>query len=250
MPDGASPRRPGARTDTISWWHGEHLTSVIKAFVFGVHQLYADWEWIVQNLMFATEERAAQAGHMPWVRAPRRIPPSLAARFTLNGSVPVQDAYQVRIASHLSLLRRSASHRIWLPLRSGTDTDRDHSGSTLCLLSHAQDDGVTTFYEDFSREKIDELIRKASSGEPGPHYEKTDVELHAVLKAEIVNLKGKRVFIGGSLTPWYESVALHYGAASVVTVEYNPLRWDHDQITTFTPDAFAALWETEQGRAK
>jgi hypothetical protein len=47
-------------------------------------------------------------------------------------------------------------------------------------------------------------------------------------------LKGKRVVVVGSLTPWYESVALAAGAESVTTIEYNKLDYDHPSISTVT----------------
>ena len=37
-------------------------------------------------------------------------------------------------------------------------------------------------------------------------------------------IDGKRVLVAGSISPWLEAVALAYGAASVVTTDYQPIR--------------------------
>ena len=61
----------------------------------------------------------------------------------------------------------------------------------------------------------------------------TDAYLHNALQ-HIGGLSGKRVVVVGSLTPWYESVALAAGAESVTTIEYNKLDYDHPRISTVT----------------
>ncbi len=61
----------------------------------------------------------------------------------------------------------------------------------------------------------------------------TDAYLHDALQ-HIGGLAGKRVVVVGSLTPWYESVALAAGAESVTTIEYNALEYYHPRITTVT----------------
>jgi hypothetical protein len=65
------------------------------------------------------------------------------------------------------------------------------------------------------------------------YYVWTDAYLHDALE-HIGGLKGKRVAVVGSLTPWYESVALAAGAESVTTIEYNKLAYDHPRISTVT----------------
>ena len=44
--------------------------------------------------------------------------------------------------------------------------------------------------------------------------------------------------------PWYESVALAFGAASVTTVEYGPRVSEHPQLRILTPAALLASGET------
>lgn len=39
----------------------------------------------------------------------------------------------------------------------------------------------------------------------------------------------------GSMVPFYEAVSLAYGAAFVVTVEYNDLSYDHPKLHTIKP---------------
>ena len=55
------------------------------------------------------------------------------------------------------------------------------------------------------------------------------------LKAHKAAVKGASVLIYGSMEPWYEAMMLAAGAASVTTVEYNQLTYDHPSITTVTP---------------
>ncbi len=55
------------------------------------------------------------------------------------------------------------------------------------------------------------------------------------LKTHKAAVKGASVLIYGSMEPWYEAMMLAAGAASVTTVEYNQLTYDHPSITTVTP---------------
>ena len=105
----------------------------------------------------------------------------------------------------------------------------------------------------YSRQQIEEFVHEASAAAckyiPRPinmnelnsviincsnrYYMWTDAYLHDALQ-HIGGLSGKRVVVVGSLTPWYESVALAAGAESVTTIEYNKLDYDHPRISTVT----------------
>ena len=53
------------------------------------------------------------------------------------------------------------------------------------------------------------------------------------------NLKGKRVAVLGSQTPWVEAAVLGAGAASVLTVEYQAITCEDHRIEVTTPSAVA-----------
>ena len=48
-------------------------------------------------------------------------------------------------------------------------------------------------------------------------------------------MKGKKVAVFGSMSPWYEAIAIAAGAAVVDTIEYNNLTYHHPQINNFAP---------------
>jgi hypothetical protein len=68
------------------------------------------------------------------------------------------------------------------------------------------------------------------------YYGETDTGLYEALdsypirRLDLVNM--------GSTNPWYESVAIFYGAATVTVIEYNRIVSQHDQIRALTPDDF------------
>jgi hypothetical protein len=64
-------------------------------------------------------------------------------------------------------------------------------------------------------------------------YGITDLYLYDALKA--FPIKGNEAVVMGSQTPWYESVALAYGAQSVLTVEYQPIISEHPLVKALTP---------------
>ncbi len=47
-------------------------------------------------------------------------------------------------------------------------------------------------------------------------------------------IQGKSVLILGSQRPWFEAVALAFGASKVTTLEYNKIEYSHPKITTIT----------------
>jgi len=95
-----------------------------------------------------------------------------------------------------------------------------------------RDESVPSAYVPYSRQQIEEFVQEALSV-ACKYYVWTDAYLHDALQS-IGGLKGKRVVVVGSLTPWYESVALAAGADSVTTIEYNKLHYDHPRIATVT----------------
>jgi hypothetical protein len=49
------------------------------------------------------------------------------------------------------------------------------------------------------------------------------------------SIQGGQVAVFGSMSPWYEAIAVAAGAAEVTTIEYNHLTYTHPQMKTTTP---------------
>ena len=49
------------------------------------------------------------------------------------------------------------------------------------------------------------------------------------------SVRGKTVTVWGSMSPWYEALAVAAGAARVTTVEYNRLTYEHELMEQVTP---------------
>jgi hypothetical protein len=73
--------------------------------------------------------------------------------------------------------------------------------------------------------------------------------LAAALQRHRDEVKGKRAVVFGSMTPMVETLLLAFGAAEVVTVEYNLLTYEHPSVRTTTPPVMeAALREGREVR--
>ena len=55
------------------------------------------------------------------------------------------------------------------------------------------------------------------------------------------SIQGKRVAVFGSIDPYFECVALYFGAESVTTFEYNQLSFEHDKLHVVTSDRYRTL---------
>ncbi len=59
--------------------------------------------------------------------------------------------------------------------------------------------------------------------------------------------KGNTVFVQssvvvvGTLEPWYEAVALYFGASNTMILEYNTLHYRHPKMSSSTPDEYRAI---------
>lgn len=69
------------------------------------------------------------------------------------------------------------------------------------------------------------------------YYEATDSYLYAALEKYPDALKGKKVAVIGSITPWYESIVLYYGGAPT-TIEYNRIVCSDPRIEVLTVEEF------------
>lgn len=55
------------------------------------------------------------------------------------------------------------------------------------------------------------------------------------LRKHAPQVKGKTVAMWGSMSPWYEAIAVAAGAARVTTIEYNKLTYEHPLMEQVTP---------------
>lgn len=69
------------------------------------------------------------------------------------------------------------------------------------------------------------------------YYEATDSYLYAALEKYSDALKGKKVAVIGSITPWYESIVLYYGGAPT-TIEYNKIVCSDPRVEVLTVSEF------------
>jgi len=84
----------------------------------------------------------------------------------------------------------------------------------------------------YSRAEIDDNLERISRKELN-YYGLTDQDLYTVLKKYHSKIKGKRIGIIGSTVPWYESIAIYYGAYPI-TIEYNAINSMDSRIKTMT----------------
>ena len=60
------------------------------------------------------------------------------------------------------------------------------------------------------------------------------------------SLKGKKVAVFGSIDPYFECVALYFGAKSVTTFEYNQLTFEDDRLHVVTSERYNDLVEAAE----
>lgn len=99
----------------------------------------------------------------------------------------------------------------------------------------------------YTAAKINDWMGKAGRREEN-YYGALDSCIYRLLDRHKEAVAGKRVAIMGSLEPWYEIVALTYGAASVFTVEYGPRSSEDPRFSFITPSTMmqaiaAGTWE-------
>lgn len=120
------------------------------------------------------------------------MPPELAARYTLDGRIGVEDWYH--------------------------DDTRAPGKPKV-----------------FTRRRVAANLRKVRRREE-VYYGATDTWLYAALERHPV--RDLHVVNMGSTNPWYESVALAFGARQVTVIEYNEIVSKHPRIRALTPADF------------
>jgi len=130
---------------------------------------------------------------------PRSIPDALRDNFTLGGQIPVARYYV------------------------------DDSNS-----------GTGTHYQ-FPREDVDAMIKAVERAKTRAQWlidaRKSDKSTWIFEALNEHSLAGLRVVVFGSLEPYYEAICLSFGAATVTTVEYNKLTFEHPKLETLTVKA-------------
>lgn len=132
---------------------------------------------------------------------PAHIPDDLLSEFTLNGRIPVFEAY--------------------------SDDQTQPGDPTKAKVVH------------YAKSEVDHYIGEARAGH-GQYYGEVDIRLYNVLRRHPEIIQGKEVVILGSLVCWYESVALAFGASKVWTIEYGPRTTDDERLSIMTPEQYAA----------
>jgi len=88
------------------------------------------------------------------------------------------------------------------------------------------------FNDNFKQEIFDQYIEKANKRE-NFYYGPTDGWLYEAL--EKYPIEGKNVCIIGSANPWYEAIAVSFGAKSCTVIEYSKRESFHESITYLQP---------------
>ena len=142
--------------------------------------------------------------------------------------------------------------RVYAPLRAYTMPPRqmppalwaeftDHGAVPVrpSYYNQASTPGGEPVRVNYDNGTIAVLLWKAGRRER-EYYGVTDSWLYALLDRHPGLLAGKRVAVLGSLVPWYECIALAYGAGSIFTVEYGPRSSDDARFQFVTPGGMAA----------
>ena len=91
----------------------------------------------------------------------------------------------------------------------------------------------------FARQDVERFLKRAHQlhARPGSTAAKLLPFVQALQSIPAL-LSNGTVLVVGSQEPWYESLALAWGAQHVVTMEYNNLTYAHPQLSTVTPAQF------------
>jgi len=155
---------------------------------------------------------------------------------------------------------QSGHLRVYAPLRQYTVpprhippglwaeiTENGELPVSLNYYNQAIEPGGAPITVEYTNGTISVLLWKAGRREQ-EYYGITDTWLYSVLDRHPELIKGKRVAVLGSLEPWYECVALTYGANPIHTVEYGSRTSSDPRFHFITPSAMeaevaAGTWE-------
>jgi hypothetical protein len=86
----------------------------------------------------------------------------------------------------------------------------------------------------YEKDVIDQYIQLARARENN-YYGRTDQHLYQALN--LISISGKQVAVIGSTKPWYESIAIAYGAFPT-TIDYNKVVSHDPRIKSFSVDEY------------
>ena len=135
-----------------------------------------------------------------------------------------------------------------------------------------RDDSFPGYYQRYSRTYLEAMAAMVRRRSAGTNYPSVDELLYRLLSANQsleggwgergmkrgegmggewgmrvrTRMEGAAVVVIGSVVPWYEVLALEYGAARTVTIEYNHLSHDHPAMTALTPSEYWGKEEDER----
>ena len=176
-------------------------------------------------------------------------PPITANTSFYLGQVTNSSTYFHGVCADLFPVLENVEHPTCPPsvnIPSEMCADFSLNGSIPVYRKYADDTNLTQSYISRNRTTIDEFIRKARHRMTW-YYGDTDQYLYTALDAH--SIAGKSVLIIGSNMPWYEAIALSFGAREVITLEYNTLNWEHPNITTVTVEEWdrpGSVWSSYQ----
>ena len=110
-----------------------------------------------------------------------------------------------------------------------------------------RDDSYSGYYQRYSRPYLEVMARMVQRRAGGTNYPAVDALLYRLLtpcqdcRSSDPNFSGARgrvwermqgeaVVVVGSVVPWYEVMALQYGASHTLTLEYNEVAHDHPKM--------------------
>jgi len=85
----------------------------------------------------------------------------------------------------------------------------------------------------FTQEEFDKCVERINKREVN-YYQHTDLWLYEALNA--YPIKGKHVCIAGSAYPWYEAMAIVFGAKKCTVIEYSDRQSFHPDIEYVKPE--------------
>lgn len=89
----------------------------------------------------------------------------------------------------------------------------------------------------YLKEVIDQYVDQARHKET-KYYGETDTFLYEAIESSVGDFQGKTIGVIGSVTPWYESIALAYHGKPI-SIDYNKIHSDDPRIATLTVSEYA-----------
>ena len=121
--------------------------------------------------------------------------------------------------------------------------DEFTDGGRTIVLDWYDDASDSTYYAAWPVPHLSAMQHMVSQRTPGINYPSVDAYLYEYLD----NLGGRdhfsssSVVIMGSAVPWYEALALEYGAAQTLTIEYNRVHYGDVRMKAMQPADYWAM---------